>query len=753
MAWHLYRLARWSFRHRRIVASFWVGLLLLGGIGASTLSGQTSDQFEVPDIESTQAFELIEERTPGAAPDGATARIAFQAPQGQTLQEPENQQLVLETLESATTGNVLETSNPFEMGTVSEDGRTAYATVSYDRTSVELTEADRTALEEAPEEALDAGLTVHIGGDALQELPETATSELIGIAIAIVVLILTFGSLLTAGMPLLTALIGVGIGIAGITTLTGFMDLGSTTPVLATMLGLAVGIDYALFIVSRYRHEVSTGRSYEEAAGRAVGTAGSAVVFAGLVVIIALSGLSVVNISFLTEMGLAAAGTVAIAVLIALTMLPALFGFAGRRVASGRLPFLKQRDPEDQGGQRTNGRRWVEFVTRRKGVVFVAGLLVAGLVALPVASMQLALPDDGSAAEGSGPREAYDLIADEFGAGTNGPLLVVVDTAGVDDPQGAVDQVVAAAGALGDGVAAVVPPNPPEGSPEEAVAAYQQQLERAQYATVTVLPTTGPSDAETQDLVDSLRVELDGVEQETGAQALVTGQTALGVDISESLADAFPIYLLVVVGLALVLLTVVFRSILVPLKAVIGFLISVGVALGATVAVFQWGWFAGLIGIDTPGPVLFMLPLLLTGILFGLAMDYEVFLVSRMREEYVHGSDARTAVIHGFQHGARVVTAAAAIMIGVFGSFALGDDPIVKAIGFGLAIGILADAFLVRMMLVPAFMALVGDRMWWLPRWLDRALPNLDIEGESLALHTADAEEAAKHKAGAHADA
>ncbi|WP_375000751.1 MMPL family transporter [Aeromicrobium sp. CTD01-1L150] len=745
MAWHLYRLGRWSFRRRGTVLVGWVLLLVLAGTGAATLSGQTSDQFELPGIESTQAFDLIEERTPDAAPDGATARIAFQAPEGETLADPENQQLVLDTLAAARTGHVLEASNPFETGTVTEDGRTAYATVAYDRMSIELTEADREALESAPEAAQDAGLQVHIGGDALQEIPHTGAAELIGIGVAIVVLLLTFGSLLAAGMPLLTALVGVGIGISGITTLTGFVDLGSTTPILATMLGLAVGIDYALFIVSRYRHEVATGRSYEEAAGRAVGTAGSAVVFAGLTVIIALSGLSVVGISFLTEMGLAAAATVGIAVLIALTMLPALFGFAGHRVAAGRLPFLKARDPEAEG-VRTNGRRWADLITRRKAVTFVGGLLVAGIVAVPVASMQLALPDDGTAAEGSGPREAYDLIAEEFGAGTNGPLMLVVDTAGSDDPQGAVERAVQIAESVDEDVAAVVSPVPPPGSPAEAVQAFEGQLEQAQYTAVTVIPESGPSAAETQDLVDDLRAALADLPDETGAQALVTGQTALGVDISEELADAFPVYLAVVVGLAFVLLTVVFRSLLVPLKAVAGFLVSVGVALGATVAVFQWGWLAELIGVDKPGPVLFMLPLLLTGILFGLAMDYEVFLVSRMREEFVHGAEATDAVVHGFQHGARVVTAAAAIMIGVFGSFALGDDAIVKSIGFGLAVGVLADAFLVRMTLVPAFMALVGRHMWWLPRWLDRLLPNLDIEGESLAARTAGLDQPQREK-------
>ncbi|MCL8253120.1 MMPL family transporter [Aeromicrobium fastidiosum] len=751
MAWHLYRLGRWSFRHRWTVLSFWIGLLLVVGVASQTLAGKTSDEFSVPGIESSQAFDLIKERTPDAAPDGAQAQIVFQAPEGQRLDDATNKPLVDETLAAIDSKNVIAATDPFA-GTISEDGRTAYSSVSYAKNSIELTDADRTALEDAPQAARDAGLTVAIGGDALQEVPHGGTAELIGIGIAIIVLLITFGSLLVAGMPLLTALIGVGIGVASITTLTGFVDLGSTTPILATMLGLAVGIDYALFIVSRYRHEIHLGRDREEAAGRAVGTAGSAVVFAGLTVVIALAGLSVVNIAFLTEMGLAAAATVAVAVLIALTLLPALFGFAGRNIGWGKLPFINARDPEDQSVSRTNGRRWADFVTRNKLVTFVGGLVVAGVIAIPVASMQLALPDNGTAAEGSGPRVAYDLISDNFGAGTNGPLLVVVDTKDAADPAAAVDATVQQVESIDKDVAAVVPPAP-DPSDTAATQTYLDDLQATGYAIISVIPKSGPSEAATQQLVDDIRGAVGSVEQSTGADVLVTGQTALGVDISESLADAFPKYLLVVVGLAFVLLTIVFRSVLVPLKAVLGFLLSVGVALGATVAVFQWGWLADLIGVDTSGPVLFMLPLLLTGILFGLAMDYEVFLVSRMREEYVHGRPARESVVLGFQYGARVVTAAAAIMIGVFGGFALGDDIIIKSIGFGLAVGVLADAFLVRMTIVPAFMALMGDRMWWMPKWLDKALPNLDIEGESLERHLAEGadEDAGRHAATPHA--
>lgn len=740
MAWSLYRLGRWSFRHRLAVIGAWGGLLVLAGIGAVTLSGATDDQFELGDTESAAAFELIEERSPGAPTDGAIGRLVVQAPEGATLQDEQVRSDVEAALETASTGSVASVASPYDAGTISPDGRTGYATLTYEVTAPELTAADGDALEQAVAGLEEAGYTAAVGGDAAtagETLPGGA-AEAIGVVIAFVVLAVTFGSLVAAGMPLLTAIVGVGIGVAGVFTLTGFTDLSSVTPALASMLGLAVGIDYALFIMSRFKHEVLSGRDDEEAAGVATGTAGTAVVFAGLAVIIALVGLSLTGISFLTQMGLAAAATVAIAVVIALTLLPALLSLAGRRVSSGRIPGLRQRDTEGEEAVRTNGRRWADLVTRFRWPVLVVGVAGAVVMSLPVASMELAIPDDGTKPQETGARQAYDLIAENFGAGANGPLTVVVDTADAEDPAAALDEATALAASVEEDVAAVVPPVTPE-APPEAQAQLAAQLEQVQFATITVVPETGPSDAATKDLVQALRTALDDLGG--GAEAYVTGQTAVGVDVAESLAEAFPLYLVVVVGLAFVLLVLVFRSLLVPLKATVGFLASVGISLGATVAVFQWGWLQGLLGLDAEAPILFILPLLLTGILFGLAMDYEVFLVSRMREEFVHGREARDAVVAGFGHSARVVTAAALIMIGVFAGFALDDDIMIKTIGFALAFGVLADAFLVRMTLVPAFMAIVGRGMWWIPRRLDRVMPDLDVEGEGLArrLGTADA--------------
>ena len=749
MAWYLYKLGRWSFRHRIRVIAAWAALLILGGVGSVALSGETNDSFELPNTESSQAFDLIKERTPDVSTDGATARLFIQAPKGQSLADPTTQATITAALQQATTDHVASASDPFTTGTVSEDGSTAYSVISYDRIAPELTAADEKSVDEAVDTLTAGGLEAVVGGDAFVEQSHVASAEAIGIVIAFIVLAITFGSLIAAGMPLLTAVVGVGIGLLGVTTLTGFIDLSSTTPALATMLGLAVGIDYALFIMSRFKHEVQNGKTTEEAAATAVGTAGSAVVFAGLTVIIALAGLSITGITFLTQMGLAAAATVAIAVLIALTLLPAILSLSGRRVSAGRTAKLKG-EHLDEAGQhlpggrgRTNGRRWVDLVTRFRVPALIVGVGAAVAMSIPVASMELALPDDGSKPTDTSQRQAYDLLADNFGEGSNGPLTVVIDTKNATDPVAAATAAVAKLETVKADVAAIQSTVPDPSDPE-AVAAFSQQLDAVGYTAVQVIPNSGPSDAATKDLVLDIRDTMKDLPAETGARALVTGQTAAGVDISQSLLDAFPKYLLVVVGLALILLVLVFRSILVPVKAIVGFLASLGISLGATVAVFQWGWLQGLIGLDAESPVIFILPLLLTGILFGLAMDYEVFLVSRMREEYVHGMDARDAVVVGFQHSARVVTAAALIMMGVFAGFALAPDPIIKSIGFALTIGVLADAFLVRMLLVPALMSVVGKNMWWIPAWLDRIMPNVDIEGESLARHLAAAEDPAE---------
>ncbi|WP_300682015.1 MMPL family transporter [Nocardioides sp.] len=741
MAWRLFQLGRWSYVHRKIVAGIWAAILVVMIVGSATLSGKTDDSFTLKGIESTDAFSLIKERSPAAAPDGASAQIVFEAPEGKTLTDAGVKDAVEASLAKLGTARTQSIADPYTAGTISENGKVGYASVSFTHTTMEIDDSDTQALDAVKSTAKDAGLTVAIGGTAASAEEAAPTGELIGVVVGFIVLAITLGSLVAAGMPLLTALIGVGIGMLSITTATGFLTLSSTTSALGTMLGLAVGIDYALFIMSRYQHELRLGRSREEAAGRAVGTAGSAVVFAGLTVIIALVGLSVCGIGFLTQMGLGGAFMVALAVMIALTLLPAILGFAGAKVKPGGASLFKKKgsvDADDESGAvRTNGRRWVEKVTTFKWPALLGGIGVAIVLSIPVASMELAIPDDGTAAAGSDARIAYDLTSQNFGAGSNGPLLVVVDTAktaNTADAEAAVttatQKLQALARTKDSHIAAVIPAV--KGTDEAATQAFAAQLDAVHFATLTVIPTNGPSDQETKDLVADIRTAMADLPAETGARALVTGQTAVGVDIADKLTSVFPLYLLVVVGLAIVLLIAVFRSIWVPIKAALGFLLSVGISLGMTVAVFQWGWLNQLLGLDVTSPVVFILPILLTGILFGLAMDYEVFLVTRMRESYVHGTPARRAVVEGFAHSSRVVVAAAIIMVGVFGGFALGDSVILKTMGFALAVGVLADAFLVRMLIVPALMSIVGERMWWMPRWLDRAVPNLDIEGEGL---------------------
>ncbi|WP_328339743.1 MMPL family transporter [Streptomyces violaceus] len=717
MATFLYKLGRLSFRRRHVVALIWVALLTLAGVGAASAPAAGNSSFSIPGTEAQKAFDLLEQRFPGVSADGATARVVFKAPSGEKMTDPGNKAAVREAVKELGDGSeVARVTDPYQAKAVSKDGTIAYAQVSYKVSGMELEDSSRDALQDSAQDARKAGLTVEIGGDALQTVPHTGSSEIIGIAVAAVVLVITFGSLVAAGLPLLTALIGVGIGVSAITALASTLDLGSTTSTLAMMIGLAVGIDYALFIVSRYRAELAEGRDREEAAGRATGTAGSAVVFAGLTVVIALVGLSVVNIPMLTKMGVAAAGTVAIAVLIALTMIPALLGYAGRRVKpmgeKGKRLGRASEKPE-----RPNlGTRWASFVVRRPIAVLLLGVIGLGVAAVPASSLELGLPDDGSQPTSTTQRRAYDLLSEGFGPGFNGPLMVVVDAKDSDDPKAAFTEVGDEIKGLED-VVTVTPPAPNKAGDT---------------ATITVIPGSQPSSVTTENLVHGIRDAGTGIKADTDANVLVTGSTAMNIDVSEKLNDALIPYLVLVVGLAFLLLIVVFRSILVPLKAALGFLLSVMAALGAVVAVFQWGWLSGLMGVEQTGPVMSMMPIFMVGVVFGLAMDYEVFLVTRMREAYVHGEKAGQAIVTGFRHGARVVTAAAVIMMAVFAGFIGSSESMVKMIGFGLAIAVFFDAFIVRMAIVPAVLALLGRKAWWLPKWLDRALPNVDVEGEGL---------------------
>ncbi len=716
MATRLFKLGGWAFEHRWRVVAIWAVVLLAVIGSAMAFGGKTNDKFSVPGTESQEAQALLEQKYPAAS--GTYARLVFAAPEGEKLTDAENKAAVEASLAKATEAkDVSAVSNPYETKAITADGRIGFADVIYPVPADKIDDPAREELEASATPAEEAGLQTEFGGGLVADESHT-NSESLGMMVGYLVLAITLGSLLAAGLPLLTAIIGVGIGLVGLQALTDVIEVSETAPILATMLGLAVGIDYALFILTRYRSNLHDGMDGKDAAAHATATAGSAVVFAGATVVIALVGLLVVNIPFLTVMGMAAAGTVSIAVLIALTLLPAILGFAGHRVARGNR-FVNWRPRRRAEGADTMSVRWAKFVTRRPLVTVVLGVALLGGIAVPATHMELGLPDAGSDPAGSTERQAYDLLEQGFGPGFNGPLTVVVDAPNLPaSEQERVAGAVSEGLAEFDGVAAVSKPS---------------QNEAGDLTVVQVTPTSGPSTQETRDLVTHLRDKADEVNAATGIDAYVTGQTAINIDTADRLNASLVKYILVVVGLALVLLTVVFRSILVPIKAALGFLLSIAASLGLVVWVFQDGNLADVFGVSQAGPILSFLPILLIGILFGLAMDYEVFLVSRMREHFVKTGRAKESVIAGYGASGRVVTAAAIIMTAVFAAFILAPDPITKSIGLSLAFGVLADAFIVRMTMVPAVMALLGKRAWWMPKRLGRVLPEIDIEGESLA--------------------
>jgi putative drug exporter of the RND superfamily len=707
---YLYRLGHWAVKRRRFVVGFWIALLI--GIGAlsQAVRDDTSDAFNVPGTESQEALDLLDEKFPGSG--GATARLVFAAPEGHTLDEPQYREVVDPTVERAQkVPQAVTTGEQFIQGfTPSKDKTMGFADLHFAVPVEDLEDSTKDALERVAEPAREAGLQVEFSGGVVSTAEgEHGSGEQIGVVVAFFVLLVAFGSALIAGIPLLTAIIGVGIGLSAIFALTSVTELNSTAPTLATMLGLAVGIDYALFIVSRHRQQLHDGMEPAESVARATATAGSAVVFAGVTVLIALVGLLVVGIPFLSVMGLAAAGTVAIAVLIALTLLPALLGFAGQRAAKGR----RQR----AGGGA--GLRWAQFVTG-KPLLAIGGVFAVLLAAaIPALDTKQGLPDDGTKNEETTERKSYDLLTEGFGPGFTGPLTTVIDFENFEGSQDPRSIARSAAEELRD-------------FPGVAAASEPTFNENGEVAIIIVTPSGSPSSDATKDLVDLMRGTAADIRRDSGINAMVTGTTAINIDTSDKLTSALPVFLFLVVGLALLLLMLVFRSIPVPLKAVAGFLLTIAASLGAVVWIFQQGNLADVLAVSSTGPIVSFLPILMVAILFGLAMDYEVFLVSRMRESYVHTGKAREATVTGFQASARVVTAAALIMIAVFSGFIISDDVVIKSIGFALAFGVLVDAFLVRMTLVPAVLALLDRRAWWLPGWMDRRMPNLDIEGEKL---------------------
>lgn len=754
MASLLYRLGRTAYRRWPMFLAAWAIVLVGFGAVAIGVSKPMVDKFSIPGIPSLQAQSMQQQLFPGTGDvqDQASATVVVAAPQGHTLEETKYKNAVndliadLKKIPQMPTDPAAQPVNPVvaahaqsrqilaaagkspqeqaaarknaqALSPLSPDERTG--TISWNF-KVDTVADVKASTQDDVLKALDGaradGLRAEVNGTGMQAMPETGgSSELLGIIVAAFVLFITFGSLVAAGMPIISAGVGVLMGELAIQFATGFTTIGTTTPILATMIGLAVGIDYTLFILARYRTELQNTDDRAHAAGLAVGKAGSAVVFAGLTVLIALCALSVVGIPFLTSMGLAAAGSVFFAVCVALTLLPAVLGMLKTKAFGAQLRKRQDKVAED-GRNTNNGVRWAKLLGRKPAIVVTLVVVVLGALALPMKSLHLALPSDSTAPTSTTQRQAADMITEAFGAGRQAPLLTVVDGSKIDGAQqrmAAYGQVMGWAGSQPDVVNA-------------QIIAVNKDKSGAQ---ILITPKGGADDQSTLDLLDALRSGQSTIEAKTGTEVGVTGATAVQTDVSTQLTNALPKYLAVVIGLAFILLMIVFRSILVPLTATLGFLLSVLATLGATVEVFQ----KGALGLVEGQPIVSFMPIILIGIVFGLAMDYQVFLVTRMREAYVHGADARASIVDGFRHGARVVAAAATIMISVFAAFMLQSNSLIQSMGFALAAAVFFDAFVIRMVLIPAIMYLLGDKAWWLPKWLDRILPRVDVEGEGLA--------------------
>ncbi|MFC9219257.1 MMPL family transporter [Streptomyces hygroscopicus] len=719
MAVLLHRWGVFAARRRRAVLAVWLVLMAAVIALGVRAAGEFTAETDIPGSQAQSALTEMNRHFPST--EHQSAQIVFGTPEDTSFKDPAMAEAMDKSLTAAATvPGVTSVTDPTAAGTVSPDGRTAVAQVWFGAAEHEaIPEGDLDALKDTAQSSRAAGIDVLFGGDAYRESGSPGgPAEALGLLVALLVLAVTFGQLLSAGLPLLMAVFAVGTSLAALTGLAARFDIYEKAPSLALMLGLAVGIDYALFILARHRSELLAGRSVEEAAARATATAGSAVAFAGLTVIIALLGLSITGVPALTTMGLSAALTVATAVVMSLFLMPALLSVAGGRLRPAPDSRAARRELQADGPSAAPpmGVRWAEKVVRHPWRAAVAVVLLLGALALPAARLQLALPDDGSEAASSAVRQSYDKVADAFGAGANGPLLILVS----DAPDGTLKSTGEQVRAELDGVEGIAGVGPAEYSEDGAVARVQ------------VIPETGPRDEETTGLVTELEKRLAPLAESSGSDIAVTGQTAVSIEVSEKLSAALLPFAVVVVGLSLLLLLAAFRSVAIPVKATAGFLLSVGAALGVTVAVFQWGWLADRLGVPSVGPVSSFVPVVVMAILFGLAMDYEVFMVSAVREEYLRTRQPRAAVTGGARHATRVVAAAALIMVAVFASFLLEKDPALMPIALALAVGVACDAFLVRLTLVPAVLTLLGHRAWWLPKRLDKYLPNVDVEGEQL---------------------
>ncbi|MFI1409102.1 MMPL family transporter [Streptomyces sp. NPDC020707] len=723
MASLLHRWGLITVDRRRLVVALWLLVVSVIAVLGVRFAGDFETGSTIPGSAAEKSLATMDEHF--GASDQQTADIVFEASSGDSFQDRDQAEALQRSLAAVrSVPGVDSVSDPARMGAVSPDGRTALARVEFSVASDEEVPASvLEALEDTTAGSRAAGMEVTFGGDAFEEAKAPVSPmEAIGLLVALGVLVITFGSLLSAGMPLITALISVVTSMTGLIGFASVFSISSKAPSLALMLGLAVGIDYALFVVSRHRQELARGSSVRQAVARATATAGSAVTFAALTVIIALIGLAVADVPTLTSMGVSAAGAVAVAALTSLGLLPALLATAGERLRPGpgsrvaRLMDQAERPGSGAEGKPPLGTRWVALVARRPWRALVVVTLALAALALPATQLQLALTDHGSEPASTEVRQSYDKVGDAFGPGANGPLIVLV----TDTERAALKETADRAAAELRGVDGIARAMPVEYSPDGAAARIQ------------VIPDTGPRDPRTADLVSGIEDAVEPLAEKSGSEVSVTGQTAVSIEVSEKLSASLLPFALVVVGLSVLLLMAAFRSITIPVKATLGFLLSVAASLGVVVAVFQWGWLAGPLGIPTTGPVFSFVPIIVMAVLFGLAMDYEVFLVSAMREDYLRTRDPRAAIIGGARHSARVVTAAAVIMIAVFAGFLLSHDPAIMPIALGLTVGVLIDAFAVRMTLMVAVMSVLGHRAWRIPAWLDRWLPDLDVEGAAL---------------------
>jgi RND superfamily putative drug exporter len=685
--------------------AWFVVVIAVVGLKGS-IGGDVSDDFKIPGTEAQQGLDLLNQRFPSQG--GSSGQVVFADPDGNVTDAAARSTVAATLAEIAKGPGVVSVSDPFDpaAGSVSADGRIAYSTVHYSVNPPGKAQGE--AAKAAVESARHAGLQAELSRNIVRTTDQAEGKEGIGLLVAVIVLLIAFGSVIAAGIPIGTALFGIFIGLSIIGIMAGLTEVPSVSPMLATMIGLGVGIDYALFVVTRHRGFLREGRSVVESVGLANATSGSAVIFAGTTVVIAIAGLRIAGIPAIATMGLASAITVAVAMLAAVTLLPAFLGLAGNRIDKWH---IGRKRAEVVNSHQTVAGRWANHVGTHPWRYAIVSFVGLAALAGPVLAMRTGMADDGTASTSTTYRQAYDLLAKGFGDGFNGPLTIVVDgKTGVAEAEHIRDAIAAT-----DGIVRV---NAPVVNPV------------GDTAVITAYPATSPQDEKTEALVHTLRDDvLPPAVAGANSHVFVTGQTAAFIDISERLSSRLPLFIGAVVGLSFLLLMMVFRSVLVPLKAAVMNLLSIGAAYGVVVAVFQWGWGSGALGLDQSVPISPFLPMIMFAILFGLSMDYEVFLLSRVREEYLRTRDSHSSVVGGLAATARVITSAALIMISVFATFLLTNDIEIKMFAVGLTVAVLVDATVVRMILVPATMALMGDANWWLPGWLDRLLPHVDVEG------------------------